>query len=146
MLAAAWASTAKAQLGVVVFQENFNGLPLGPSVNERQGTPNFALSTALATDPNTQPRPNAFTHTPPAGWAVDNNFNNFGNTDLNNPNYFTGTIVGNTGVPNQGDPANGVDEWEGWSFANKTFWASVDDQQRSAFTNAVGNDRSCRFR
>ncbi len=131
-------SSAYAQLGNLVFQENFNGLTLGPSVNERQKV-DVALSTALATDPNTQPRPNAFTHTGPAGWTVDNNFDNFGQTDLDNPNYLTGFIVGNTGVPNQGSAADGVDEWEGWSFANKDFWASVDDQSRSAFTSAVGN-------
>ena len=30
-----WASQATAQIGNVLFQENFNGLTLGPSVNER---------------------------------------------------------------------------------------------------------------
>jgi hypothetical protein len=129
---------AHAQTGAVLFQENFDGVALGPSVNERQSAAVFARSTAVATDPNTQPRPNAFTHTPPVGWVVDNNFDNFGQTDLNNPNYPTGFIVGNTGVPNQGSDADGVDEWEGWSFANRDFWSSVDDQNRSQFTRATG--------
>ena len=37
-----------------------------------------------------------------------------------------------------GDPNYGVDEWEGWSFANKSFWIFADDQGRSSFTNGVG--------
>ncbi|MCC6493508.1 MAG: hypothetical protein IT424_10850 [Pirellulales bacterium] len=129
------AAPATAQIGTVLFQENFNGLTLGPSVNERQATANV---TRVATDAASTPYPNAFTHTPPSGWVVDNNYNNFGFTDLDNPGYFYGFIVGNTGMPNQGSPTDGVDEWEGWSFANKTFWAGVDDQQRSAFANSSG--------
>lgn len=138
VLGIALSSAVHGQSGAVLYHENFDGLTLGPSVNERQTPPVFALSTAVATDPTTQPRPNAFTHTPPAGWMVDNDFDNFGQTDLTNPNYATGFIVGNTGVPNQGSEADGVDEWEGWSFANKNFWSSVDDQNRSQFTKATG--------
>ena len=33
---------------------------------------------------------------------------------------------------------NGVDEWEGWSFADKDFWSSVDDQRRTEFARACG--------
>ncbi len=45
---------------------------------------------------------NAFSHFPPLGW------NN--NRSL---------------VPGIGDPLVGVEEWEGWSFANKNFWTEV---------------------
>jgi hypothetical protein len=83
---------------VVVFSEDFEGLSLGPNVDE-----------ALANS-------NAFTHTPPAGWSVVNNLPGEG----------------------QGDGV-GVFEWEGWSFADRDWWASTaGDQQRAEFTNAVG--------
>ena len=147
------AAPAHAQIGTVLYQENFDSITLGDSVNERRGPLSFANRTAVATDPTTASRPNAYTHTGPAGWTVDNNFNNFGFVDLNNdlgtdvistdpvPALLyriplTGLIVGNTGIGNSGSAADGVDEWEGWSFADKTFWASVDDQSRSAFTKA----------
>ena len=42
---------------------------------------------------------NAFTQVPPLGWNVNS-----------------------TTVPGRGDPFVGVEEWEGWSFANKDFW------------------------
>jgi hypothetical protein len=145
----AFANLANGQL---LFQENFDGLTLGPSVNERVGQANV---TRVATDAGSSPRPNAFTKTGPAGWTIDNNFDNFGTVDLTNSggtDVFSndpvpvllyripqpGFVVGNIGVANQGSAADGVDEWEGWSFANKNFWASVDDQQRSSFTNAIG--------
>lgn len=149
------ASQAGAQIGNVLFQENFNGLTLGDSVNDRRGPLSFAKRTVVATDATTAARPNAFTHTPPAGWVVDNNFTNFGRVDLANVNgadvigvnsgkvlYRTGQvgfIVGNTGMPNQGSAADGVDEWEGWSFTNKDFWSSVDQQGREQFALASGN-------
>ena len=83
---------------VVVFSEDFEGLSLGPNVDE-------ALNDA-----------NAFTHTPPVGWSILNNLPGEG----------------------QGDGI-GVFEWEGWSFADRDWWASTaDDQQRSQFTNAAG--------
>jgi hypothetical protein len=75
--------------------------------------------------------PNAFSHTGPAGWTVDNNFNVFG----------LGTVddaATPPGVPRLGDPNYGVEEWEGWSFANKTFWFQSDDQGRSSFTKGMG--------
>ncbi|MEO2047014.1 MAG: hypothetical protein ABGX16_10610 [Pirellulales bacterium] len=58
---------------------------------------------------------NAFTHTPPAGWNIVNNLPGEGSGD---------------GI--------GVTEWEGWSFADRDWWSSVDDQLRSTFTNASG--------
>ncbi|MCC6492909.1 MAG: PEP-CTERM sorting domain-containing protein [Pirellulales bacterium] len=146
--------SVQAQVANAIFSENFDSLVRGPSVNERQKV-SFAQFTIDASDPNSSPRPNAFTKTGPAGWSIDNNFDNFGNVDLTNSlgtDVFSldavpvllyrvgvpGLVVGNTGVPSQGSAADGVDEWEGWSFANKDFWASVDDQQRSSFTNASG--------
>lgn len=138
------AGQAYAQVGTPIFQQNFDGLTLGPSVNERLGT-EWRKTTTAASVPGTRvwhsptDQTAAFTHTGPAGWTIDNNFNNFGNVDLNNPNYAYGNIVGNIGLPNVGDPLNGVDEWEGWSFANKEFWIAADDQQRSQFALASGN-------
>lgn len=154
------AGQAKAQFTTTILSENFNGLVRQTSVNERLG---LSFGTAVATDPKFDPIPSAFTHTGPAGWVVDNNYDNFntadGIADLPNnggtpvfdttkPNppgtllYKLGqptVVVGNQGVPNAGDPANGSDEWEGWSFANKTFWSDVSgDQNRSQFTKAVG--------
>lgn len=113
----------------ILFSENFNGLTLGPSVNERVGQSRVTLRAA---DFGTSVAiPNAFTHTPPVGWTVDNNFNVFG----------TGTVddaATPAGVPLLGDPNYGVEEWEGWSFANKNFWIQGDDQGRSNFTNGIG--------
>lgn len=63
--------------------------------------------------------PTAWTDTPPAGWTVDD-----------------------TGVPGVGDPANGVTEWEGWSFADKSWWGNVEPasngQGRKTFTLGQG--------
>src|SRR5262249_55279678 len=112
-----------AQLGSILFSENFDSLAgsLGPSVNERISP--TALVTKVATDPGSVPIPNAFSHAGPAGWTVDNNFNAYG------------ASIGNVGVPQLGNPLYGVDEWEGWSFANKDFWSTVaGDQNRSQFT------------
>lgn len=59
----------------------------------------------------------AWTQTPPAGWTVDD-----------------------SGVPYVNDPTRGVAEWEGWSFAQKTWWsAAAGDQGRSLFTLGQGN-------
>lgn len=110
----------------ILFSENFDSLAgsLGPSVNERIG---LSVVTRVATDPNSSPIPNAFSHTGPAGWTVDNAFDAYG------------ASVGNTGVPELGNPNYGVDEWEGWSFANKDFWVRVaGDQTRSLFTKGIG--------
>ena len=68
----------------VIFNENFDTLPLGPPVDE---------------DSMNQ---NAFTQQPPPGWNLLSSL-----------------------VPGRGDPLVGVEEWEGWSFADKNFWAEV---------------------
>lgn len=58
----------------------------------------------------------AWTQTPPAGWSVDD-----------------------SGVPYVNDPARGVAEWEGWSFADKDWWsAAAGDQERSQFSLGQG--------
>jgi hypothetical protein len=122
------AGTTRAQ---IVFHENFNSLVLGPSVNERQAASVESNVTIRQSDPaygSTSAYTNAFSHTGPAGWTIDNNFNLFG----------IGVADGAPGVPEQGNPDYGVDEWEGWSFARKSFWTAVDDQGRSNFTKGVG--------
>ena len=56
-----------------------------------------------------------WTSVPPAGWTVDN-----------------------SGVPGIDQPGVGVTEWQGWTFADRIWWASVDDQLRSEFIGATG--------
>jgi len=36
------------------------------------------------------------------------------------------------------DPTRGIDEWRGWSFADKASWISADNQGRDQFTRGVG--------
>ena len=84
----------------VALAEDFEGLDLGPNVEE-----GGAGSV-----------PEAFTHTPPAGWFVDR-----------------------SGVPGYGDPdVDGVSEWAGWSFADKEFWVNTDRQRREEFDLGQG--------
>ena len=87
-----------ASANITLFSENFDGLTLGPNVDE---TPANA---------------HAWTGTPPSGWSVDD-----------------------SGVPFVADSTRGVTEWEGWSFANKDWWAvTAGDQQRSEFALGQG--------
>lgn len=80
-------ATASAPAVTIVFEEDFEGLPLGPPVDEGFLTPLF---------------PEAFTHTPPPGWFNDR-----------------------SDVPGVNTPSIGVEEWEGWSFANADFWVAA---------------------
>ncbi|MEX0613062.1 MAG: hypothetical protein WD229_13155, partial [Pirellulales bacterium] len=80
------ASSAQAQL--TLFSENFEGLVLGPNVEE--GLAGSAV----------------WTETPPAGWTK----NDAGVPGALNP---------------PPDPNNGIWEWAGWSFADKTWWATT---------------------
>ena len=82
---------------LTLLSEDFEGLVLGPNQDE-------------ATVDET-----AWTHTTPAGWAIDN-----------------------TGVPGIDSDADGVTEWAGWSFADKNFWAKAGGQNRAAFTKGIG--------
>ena len=75
-----------------LFFEDFNSLPLQPSISYVPTVPN------------------AFTHTPPAGWT-------------------RGTID---------EPIGGRPEWRGWSFARKSFWDSVGGGRRTEFQFGQG--------
>jgi hypothetical protein len=62
--------------------------------------------------------PQAFTHMPPGGWIRDA-----------------------SGVPDAANPAIGIEEWKGWSFADEVFWITVaggDRPSRALFTRASG--------
>lgn len=127
-VAALAAGRADAQLSNIVFSEDFESLAgsLGASVNERQG---FPLVTRVANDTDSAPVPNVFSASGPAGWMIDNDLGTFGGS----------STIGNTGVPGQGVFDYGVDEWEGWGFANKDFWVEAAGQQeRELFTKGVG--------
>jgi hypothetical protein len=130
-----WVGQATAQVTTPLLQENFNGLTLGPSVNERQ-LPTATSRVVSPVVPGTESIPNAFTHTPPAGWSQLPNFDNFGHQDLLNPDYAVGNQVGNAGIGNAGNPGSGVDEWEGWSFTDWDFWITADTQGRENFASA----------
>lgn len=106
--------TLKAPDNSTVWSEDFEGVTLGPSVNERKQP--GAHVTRVQTDPNSSPVANAFTHTAPAGWNVDNS----------------------GGLPGIGDPAQGTEEWEGWSFTTPSFWQFVDSDGRQNFTKGTG--------
>ena len=99
-----------------VFSEDFEGVTLGDSVNERilSGSrvtiEKTGVSTVLDSEFPTQGREGSFTHTPPAGWSVNND-----------------------GTPNTGDDDIGVFEWEQWSFATPDFWTFADRQDRQDF-------------
>lgn len=98
------------------WSEDFESVTLGDSVNEREAF--TAKQTVAEATPNTQSRPDSFTHEVPAGWNVDN-----------------------SGLPT-GPLANddiGVYEWEGWSVAPLSFWLFADGQRRNEFTKCVGN-------
>jgi hypothetical protein len=97
-----------------VWSDNFDAVPLGPSVNERNQAGGHV--TVVETTPNTNAVPAAFTHTPPSGWNVDNS----------------------GGVPGIGNPNEGVQEWEGWAITNPGFWLFVKDSNRSQFTKGTG--------
>lgn len=147
-------SASAAGVTTTLFSENFNGLTLGDSVNERLSTiPTFARGTVEVGTVGFAPIPGVYSATAP-GWTVDNNFNAFGDFDLlldpdtdmsgdydvnlDGPTT-VGTIIGNTGILNQGSSANGVDEWEGWSFVSKQFWIdAAGNQDRDDFTLGTG--------
>jgi hypothetical protein len=139
LIVAVGALEAGAQIPAPIFQENFNGLTLGPSVNIRIADNPTTEVVARFDAPGTIPFENAFTHTPPAGWVVHEDFDNFGNVDLLNLNHAPDDIVGNIGLGSKGNPDSGVDEWEGWSFANSDFWLVADMQGRQDFTNGLAN-------
>lgn len=97
-----------------VLSEDFESLPLGDSVNERRSLVPERI-TAIETDPETSPRANSFTQTPPAGWTNDN-----------------------SQVAGVGNPEVGVEEWEGWSFVTPDFWFFAEEGDRVEFTKGSG--------
>jgi hypothetical protein len=139
IIVAVGALEAGAQIPAPIFQENFNGLTLGPSVNIRTASNPTTEVLARFDAPGTIAFQNAYTHTPPAGWVVHEDFDNFGNVDLLNLDHAPDDIVGNIGLGSKGNPDSGVDEWEGWSFANSDFWLVADFQGREEFTNGLAN-------
>lgn len=94
----------------MIFWEDFDGLPRKDSVDELDG------AGALI--------PDAWSEDAPAGWAIDN------------VGGWTSGITEVGGV-RQSDGV-GVTEWEGWSFADLTFWDAVAGQDRAMFTNGTG--------
>lgn len=70
-----------------------------------------------------------WTHTPPAGWSVDNS-------------QFIATLINpETNPDSDGDgyaDEDGRTEWAGWSFASKEFWLAADRQRREEFELAQG--------
>jgi hypothetical protein len=98
-----------------VYSEDFETVPLGPSVNERlQGG---GKVTRVNTDAGSVPRPNSFTNTPPAGWSIDN------------------SGINPAAI---GDNNEGVYEWEGWNFADRDFWLFAAQGDAASFTKASG--------
>jgi hypothetical protein len=128
------ANVAQAQ---ILYSENFDSLTLMDSVNERLGP---GPVTRVATDAESAPYPMAFTHVGPTGWEVDNTLGQY--DGVVHPSFSPSPVVGGptyVGVPGVGVADYGVDEWEGWSFANKDFWATVaGDQNRTQFTSGSG--------
>jgi hypothetical protein len=119
------ASTSGFAYGQVLFSENFDSLlpTLQDSVNERVGT---AIVTRVASDPDSSPIAGVWSNSA-TGWTKNNNLNTYDGAPTVDP-----------GVPGQGVADYGVDEWEGWNFARKDFWAQVDPQDRQLFGNTSG--------
>jgi hypothetical protein len=122
-----------------LYEQNFDDLPLQGSVNERLGP---GKVTAVATEPGTAPYPNAFAKSDPSTgvggstWEIDNTLGQF--DGVPSLGYSPSPTTGNAGVPGAGLPNYGVDEWEGWSFASKSFWLTADQQDRQLFTAGQG--------
>ena len=71
----------------VLFSEDFDGLTLGPAVQENGAG-------------------DVWTNVPPDGWAIKNTL-----------------------------PDGGMPEWRGWAFPKAEWWPTVDNQERSRFTD-----------
>ena len=119
-------SVANGQLANVLFEENFDGLTLQDSVNERLA---FNIATRLASDPDSTPIPSVYSPDGPVGWTVDRT--GFGLFDgVPSSTYSPSPTTGNVGVPGSGVEDYGVDEWEGWNFVDRDFWVDAAGQQR----------------
>lgn len=114
MLLAAAFGCSQAFGTTVILEENFESLPLGPNVEEIQDNdPLYPLGT-----------PGLWTNVPPADWTIDNS----------GVPGFGGTVDAEGNVVRAND---GVDEWEGWSFARKDFF-TAEGQGRQHFTRGQG--------
>ena len=108
MPAAGFVDNANAQL--VLLQEDFEDLELGPHIEEGGGGGG-----------------DVWTNIPPEGWTTDNS----GVPGIFNP------PVDNCPEP---ETCDGVFDWANWAFVTKDAWIEADDQGRSAFdfgTNVV---------
>ncbi|TWT76046.1 hypothetical protein Pla123a_28320 [Posidoniimonas polymericola] len=125
MCAVLLGGAAHAQYGTVLWSEDFEGVTLQDSTNERVGA---AISENVATEPGTSPIAGVWSATGPAGWTVDNTVSTY-----------DGAATVTPGVPGTGLADYGVDEWDGWGFASKEFWsAAAGDQDRSQFGTTSG--------
>lgn len=125
LCAALLGGAANAQYGAVLWSEDFEGVMLGDSTNERVGT---AVSENIATEPGTSPIPGVWSAAGPAGWTVDNTVSTY-----------DGAATVTPGVAGTGLADYGVDEWDGWGFADKEFWSvAAGDQDRSQFGTTSG--------
>jgi hypothetical protein len=111
------------ETGTTRFFDNFEtSVTLGGSVNERVGpgarvtVPDGAPTNILGNSFPTTPRPASYTHDASSiGWTRQND-----------------------AVAGVGDPNNGVQEWEGWSFINPSFFTFAGGSGREQFTKATG--------
>ncbi len=111
------------ETGTTRFFDDFEtSVTLGDSVNERVGpgarvtVPDGASTTILGTSYPTSARPASYTHDAAAiSWTRQNDV-----------------------VPGVGDPNNGVQEWEGWSFITPSFFTFAGGSGREEFTKATG--------
>ena len=109
VLSAAGIVSVQASLGVTIWSEDFEGLELGPNVDE-----------GLAGE-------QVWTKTPPAGWFIN---------DEEVPGTWAWQgLEDEEGYPE----LDGVTEWAGWSIADVKWWSqTAGNQRRSEFTKAIG--------
>jgi hypothetical protein len=99
----------QASLGITIWSEDFEGLALGPNVDE-----------GLAGE-------EVWTKTPPEGWVIN---------DEEVPGTWAWQLIDDEeGYPE----LDGVSEWAGWSIADARWWMqTAGDQNRTQFKKAVG--------
>ncbi|MCI0535339.1 MAG: CHRD domain-containing protein, partial [Verrucomicrobiales bacterium] len=106
--------TLTREFAAALFYEDFEGLTLLPRKDESNAA--------------TEPFEKAWTHTPPAGWSIDNS-------------QFPATVITAENPDEDADgfaDLDGRSEWAGWSFANKDFWIAADNQTRDQFSLGQG--------
>ncbi len=122
--------------GTVILEENFESLPLRPNTEETRGDLIPVGSLGIPVNAEGVPTKIAdggvipadaaglWTPVPPAEWTIDNSgVPGFGGT-----------------VDEEGNPVranDGVDEWEGWTFARKDFF-TTEGQSRQLFSRGQG--------